>query len=221
MTHSETTPMARPDNDLPTHRTRPLPVQLQEAHPEWVRELAFVCWVQADRNAARARHLMEEHWPEATDGRVPPYRTIAAWVQRGNWDAKADELVAANFPGLTMRHTARLVHMAGLALTTAEEVISGDGFLRDEDGNLVFDRNGRAVIIDPRHQRNRLDGATKILELAGVGTAGSRNRTAPVVRAVVTETRNLAEMSEEELAELQLQLLRDGKTHPALAERKS
>jgi hypothetical protein len=119
-----------------------------------------------------------------------------------------------------MRHTARRGHMAGLALTTTEEVISGDGFVRDRDGNLVFDRHGRAVIIDPRHQRNRLDGATKILELAGVGTAGSRTRSAPVVRAVIPETLDLANMNEEELAELQLRLIRQTKSDPDVPERK-
>src|SRR4051812_39966746 len=182
---------------MTTATNRPLPVQLQDPHPAWVRELAFVCWVQADRNAARALRLLEDQWPEEDeDGRVPPYRTIAAWAKRGNWDTKADDLIAENFPGLVMRHTARLVYMAGLALTTTEEVISGDGFVRDRDGNLVFDRTGRAVIIDPRHQRNRLDGSTKVLELAGVGTAGSRTRSAPVVRSVTPETRDLAEMSE-------------------------
>jgi hypothetical protein len=51
---------------------RPLPVQRQDPHPEWVRELAFVCWVQADRNAARALRLLEEQWPEEdAHGRVP------------------------------------------------------------------------------------------------------------------------------------------------------
>lgn len=200
---------------------RPLPVQLQEPHPAWVKELAFVCWVQADRNAARALRLMEEQWPEEDeDGRLPPYRTVAAWAQRDNWQAKADELIAENFPGLTMRHTARLVHMAGLALTTTEEVISGDGFVRDRDGKLVFDRTGRAVIIDPRHQRNRLDGSTKVLELAGVGTAGSRTRSAPVVRSVTIQTHNLAQMSERELGELQRALIREGKNDPAVPERK-
>jgi hypothetical protein len=200
---------------------RPLPVQLQDPHPAWVRELAFVCWVQADRNAARALRLMEEQWPEEDeDGRIPPYRTIAAWAQRENWQAKADELIAENFPGLTMRHTARLVHMAGLALTTTEEVISGDGFVRDRDGNLVCDRTGRAVIIDPRHQRNRLDGSIKVLELAGVGTAGSRTRSAPVVRAVIPETLDITNMNEEELAELQLRLIRQTKSDPDVPERK-
>src|SRR5215216_4689197 len=113
MTHPETTPMARPDNDSPRHRTRPLPVQLQEAHPEWVREQALVCWMQADRNAARALHLLEQQWPEDEPRRIPSYRTVAAWVQRDNWDAIADALIAESFPGLTMRHTARLVYMAG------------------------------------------------------------------------------------------------------------
>jgi hypothetical protein len=200
---------------------RPLPVQLQEAHPAWVKELAFVCWVEADRNAARALRLLEQQWPEEDeDGRRPSYRTLAAWAQRDNWDAKADDLIADNFPGLVMRHTARLVYMAGLALTTAEEVISGDGFVRDRDGQLVFDRNGRAVIIDPRHQRNRLDGSIKVLELAGVGTAGSRNRTAPIVRSITSQDHNLAEMSEQELAELQFALIRAGKHDPAVPERK-
>lgn len=119
-----------------------------------------------------------------------------------------------------MRHTARLVYMAGLALSTAEEVISGDGFVRDLDGQFVFDRNGRAVILDPRHQRNRLDGATKILELAGVGTAGSRTRSAPVVRSISIREHNYAEMSEQELAELQHKLIREGKHDPEVPERK-
>jgi hypothetical protein len=199
---------------------RPLPVQLQEAHPDWVKELAFVCWLEADRNAARALDLLEQQWPEDEPRRPVAYRTLAAWAQRENWQAKADDLIADNFPGLVMRHTARLVYMAGLALTTAEEVISGDGFVRDGAGQLVFDRNGRAVIIDPRHQRNRLDGSTKVLELAGVGTAGSRNRTAPVVRSVTPQAHNLAEMSEQELAELQLALIRAGKHDPDVPERK-
>jgi hypothetical protein len=151
---------------------RPLPVQLQEAHPEWVKELAFVCWLEADRNASRALDLLEQQWPEDEPRRPVAYRTLAAWAQRENWQAKADDLIADNFPGLVMRHTARLVYMAGLALTTTEEVISGDGFVRDRDGQLVFDRNGRAVIIDPRHQRNRLDGSIKVLELAGVEHGG-------------------------------------------------
>ena len=199
---------------------RPLPVQLQEAHPEWVKELAFVCWLEADRNAARALDLLEQQWPEDEPRRPVAYRTVAAWAQRENWPAKADDLIADNFPGLVMRHTARLVYMAGLALTTTEEVISGDGFVRDRDGQLVYDRNGRAVIIDPRHQRNRLDGSTKVLELAGVGTAGSRNRTAPVVRSVTSQDHNLAEMSEQELAELQQTIIRQGKSDPDVPERK-
>jgi hypothetical protein len=52
---------------------RPLPVHLQEPHPRWVRDLAFVCWLEADRNAARAQRLMEDQWPEDDeDGRIPP-----------------------------------------------------------------------------------------------------------------------------------------------------
>jgi hypothetical protein len=186
-----------------------------------VRDLAFVCWQEADRNAARALRLLEQQWPEDDpDPRIPSYRTLAAWVVRDNWNARADELIADTFPGLTMRHTGRLVYMAGLALTTTEEVISGDGFVRDRDGKLVFDRHGRAVIIDPRHQRNRLDGATKVLELAGVGTAGSRTRSAPVVRTIIPETRDLAEMDEQQLAELQLRLIHQSKSDPAVPERK-
>jgi hypothetical protein len=206
--------------DMTDVSNRPLPVQLQEAHPEWVKELAFVCWLEADRNASRALDLLEQQWPEDEPRRPVAYRTLAAWAQRENWQAKADDLIADNFPGLVMRHTARLVYMAGLALTTTEEVISGDGFVRDRDGQLVYDRNGRAVIIDPRHQRNRLDGSIKVLELAGVGTAGSRNRTAPVVRSVTPQEHNLAEMSEQELAELQLALICAGKHDPAVPERK-
>ena len=66
-----------------------------------------------------------------------------------------------------MRHTARRGHMAGLALTTTEEVIS-----------------------------------------------------APVVRAVIPETLDLANMNEEELAELQLRLIRQTKSDPDVPERK-
>jgi hypothetical protein len=191
---------------------RPLPVQLQVEHPEWVRELAFVCWLACDRNASRAVTLLEERWPEDEPRRPVPYRTLATWAQRGNWDAKADEEIAKVFPGLTMRHTARLVHLAGLALTTLEEVISGDGFARDADGNLLFGPNGEAVVTDPRHRRNRLDGAIKALELAGVGTAGSRHRAAPVVRSAMPEAIDFSAMSLQELGRYQRELMKRSKT---------
>jgi len=197
-------------------RRRPLPVQLQQEHPEWVKELAFTCWLEADRNASRALALLTEHWPEKEPQRLPPYRTVAAWAKRHNWEARADAAIAQAFPGLTMRHTARLVHLAGLALTTLEQVISGDGFARDAEGNIRFDRNGEAIVIDPRHQRNRLDGAVKALELAGVGTAGSRDRRAPVVRPAASDSVDLDAMSLPELLRYEAELV--AKSRSTLAE---
>ena len=191
---------------------RPLPVQLQDAHPPWVQELAFVCWAQCDRNASRAVTMLAEQWPEDEPRRPVPYRTLAGWARRHDWDAKADELIARTFPSLTMRFTARLVAMSGLALTTLEEGISGDGFARDSDGAILFGPNGEAVLTDPRHQRNRLDGAVKALELAGVGTAGSRHRVAPVVRSAAPEAVDLSTLDAQALSRLRRDILRRGKT---------
>src|SRR5687768_3401845 len=84
-------------------------------------------------------------------------RAVAGGAQRGNWHAQADAAIAENFGDLVLRHSARLVAMAGAALTTTEEIMSGDGLLRDGDGHVVYTPKGEAVMYDPRHLRNRLD----------------------------------------------------------------
>jgi hypothetical protein len=179
-------------------RPRPLPVQLQVEHPPWVRELAFVCWVKADRNASQAVKLLEESWPEEEPPRPVPYRTLAGWAQREQWDAKADQLIAETFPGLRMRQIAMLVHANTGHLKTLNDIAAG--------------RYNDTEQHDPRAVRNMLEAAKTGLIAGGIGTFGSRDRVAPVLRAAPAEAINLEGMSELELNRITREAIKRSKS---------
>jgi hypothetical protein len=169
-------------------------VQLQAEHPTWVRDLAFVCWVECDRNASRAVALLEERWPEGEPYRAVPYRSLCNWVERGNWHAKADDLIAQTFPGLRMRQLAMLVAGNSRHIQTINDIASG--------------AYNDTTQYDPRSVRNMLEAAKVGLIAGGLGTFGSRDRTAPVVRQQASdEAIDFSNMSAQELARWEADLI--------------
>jgi len=165
---------------------------IREAHPEWVEEIAFVCWVEGNRKIAEALRLYrlrqearfedEEPLPDLTR------TTLQSWVTRHDWNAKADQIIATNFPGLRMRQIARLVYAGGAALDALIDAVTGD-----------------MAGVKPQE---RVKAAEILLVAGGLGTHGSRERLAPVVKVVEAQTENLEDLTEQELGRLAMAAIR-------------
>lgn len=166
------------------------------AHPAWLQEIAFVCYVRANRRVPAAKRLLAVEWEALAPAGEPPVdlpvQTWYSWRRRHEWDAKANQLVAVNFPGLRMEHIARLVYAGGTALDALIDAAAG-------------------TMPDVKPQ-DRIKAAEVLLVAAGLGTHGSRDRVAPVVRAVAAEAVNMDDLSEQELARLTMEAIRKSKT---------
>ena len=124
-------------------------------YPDEVKEAAFVAYVNADRSATKAlRHLQEMLFEGE---KVPDRTTIAKWAKKEGWDARADDLVASQFPALMARDLARLAMLRAKALRTADDVMEGE-----------LDHLNQGQL------NARTNTMNTILTISGLGTAGSR-----------------------------------------------
>jgi hypothetical protein len=171
--------------------------------PPWVEEALFVRWIEEDQHMPRALARLEADWedfaeleydPETGDVtpvtyREVPFQTAHGWKRRHNWDLRMAEETARRFPELNFIHNARLVIARDIALRRVLDVLQ-----------------------DPTAKYADLGVFAKLaLEHGGSGTAGSKDRLAPQVRAQVNRAIDLASMNEEQLAELQKQIIREDK----------
>lgn len=139
-------------------------------YPPEVEELAFSCYVQSDRNVSRAHRMLAELLTAGEP--VPERSTVQKWSSERQWDVKADEAISENFPHLLRRDLARLQVLRGQALAEQAAIFAGE---RD---NL-----GSAQLLA------RTTGISTVLNISGLGTAGSRTdptalAPAPVVKAI-------------------------------------
>lgn len=126
------------------------------AYPPDIEELAFACYVKADRNISRAHRLLLEL---GTDHEFLPDRsTISKWASRKQWDVKADQAIANNFPHLLRRDLARLMALRSEALNTYASILAGE-----------LDH------LKPPALMARQNTAKDVLTLAGLGTAGAKS----------------------------------------------
>lgn len=194
-----------PQIPLRTRAQRNRQSPIAEATPEWVEELCFVCWVEANRSVPKAMQLLESRWeglaPEGEPFRQVPLQTWHSWKRRHEWDVKADQIIAQNFPGLRMRQIARLVYSNSAALDFLIGSVQGE-----------FDQLNGAT------HASRIKAAEILLVAGGLGTHGSKDRIAPIVRSVVETEVNYDEMTEQELARHTMEAIRKSKT--AVPERK-
>lgn len=125
------------------------------SYPSEVEESAFLCYIQSDRNISRASRCLEEAYPD--DAPLPDRSTVSRWAKAKAWDARADEVIAASFPNIRRRQTARIVSLVDQAIATYAQILAGElGHLKQAD--LMA----------------RVAVAKDALMLGGVGTAGSR-----------------------------------------------
>lgn len=148
-----------------THSTNPRAIR----YGDEARELAFAYWIHADRSLARAMTLIEENW-NADLGPMPSKPTVHRWIRDDNWEVKADQAIAENFPHIQTRHTARLVALTDMALETYAAALAGE-----------LDKLGAGVMM------NRLSAARDVVNLRGLGTAGARSEGAQLAPKVIQQ----------------------------------
>jgi hypothetical protein len=135
-----------------------------------IEELAFACYIQADRNVSRAHRMLLELCPE--EEYLPDRSTIGRWARNRAWDAKADEAISLDYPNLLRRDLARVQILRGQALSEQSAIFAGE---RDHLAG---------------HQlMARTTGIATVLQISGLGTAGSRSderqlAPAPVIAAL-------------------------------------
>ena len=135
-----------------------------------VEELAFSCYVQADRNVSRAHRMLANLLTEEEP--CPERSTIQKWSTAKQWDVKADEAIAENFPNLLRRDLARLQVLRGQALSEQAAIFAGE---RDH--------------LNSAQMMARTTGIATVLNISGLGTAGAKSdptslAPAPVVQAI-------------------------------------
>lgn len=143
--------------------------QLYRFPPE-VEELAFSCYIQADRNVSRAQRMLAELLTAGEP--VPERSTIQKWSSQKQWDVKADEVIADNFPHLLRRDLARLQVLRGQALSEQAAIFAGE---RDN--------------LNSAQMMARTTGIATVLNISGLGTAGAKSdptslAPAPVLQAI-------------------------------------
>lgn len=128
-------------------------INVRSHFPSDVEEAAFACYIQADRNVSRAHRMLLEIM--ADHEYLPDRSTISRWARKGDWDAKADEAIAENFPHLLRRDLARLQVLRGQALAEQAAIFAGE---RDH-------LSGHQLMA-------RTTGIGTVLQISGLGTAG-------------------------------------------------
>lgn len=169
--------------------------------PVWIEEAAFVCWLRCDRVMPAAMKMLEEEWdtfvPEGGESAtLPGKQTWYAWRRRHDWDLKADQVIASNFPQLRMRDIARLVAAGGAALDF-----------------LIGSARGEFDHLHPGTHEARRRSSEVLLVAGGLGTYGSRDKVAPVVKAVVSNEITFEDKTEQELARITMEHIRATKTN--------
>lgn len=110
----------------------PVPVQRDYPHhyPDYVKELAFLHWVQVGGNAVRAlRSLTEvaqqahpdEHFPSVHD--LPSAQTIASWARQDDWEGKLLYAVAEHYPSILAKQAAKLIVLTDRALALYDRLL--------------------------------------------------------------------------------------------------
>lgn len=125
-------------------------------YPPEIEELAFSCYVQADRNVSRAHRMLRDLL--TADDPYPERSTMQKWSTQKQWDVKADEAIAENFPHLLRRDLARLQVLRGQALSEQAAIFAGE---RDN--------------LSSSQMLARTTGISTILNISGLGTAGAKS----------------------------------------------
>ena len=93
------------------------------AYPAETVELAFRCWIEADRSVSRAMLRFDQ---VSNGARNPDRGTWHLWVKNHNWSVKADEAVLAAFPSIRRRQFARISFLSDRALELDAAIIAGE-----------------------------------------------------------------------------------------------
>jgi hypothetical protein len=168
--------------------------------PECVEQVYFYAWMDHQRRLGKNyQTFLRDNWESYAGEGVPFYdvspHTVRSWVKRHDWDRKATDIIAQNYPYDTMRQNAQLVAMADLGLDEAVAILHGE---RDHlPGHALLAR-------------------TKMVELVwqarGLGTFGSITRAAPVIKQAVAAAIDAAAMSEQEIGRARQDMLYGSKT---------
>lgn len=137
--------------------------QLRSHYGPDIEEAAFAAYIQADRNVSRAVRLLHEMLPGEE---LPDRTTVGRWARQANWDMRADEAIAENFPHLLRRDLARLQVLRGQALAEQSAIFAGE---RDH-------LSGHQMLA-------RTTGISTVLQISGLGTAGYRTETTALAPA--------------------------------------
>lgn len=200
-------PALVPDFRLRADKEKPRPRNLPTTGtdwPEWVENALFICWIEEDQVMPAALARLHAEWDAFVEPQIDPETgeileleppeiplpTALSWLRRHEWKLKAAQLIAATFPQLEVQHAAQLVHAKHLALRRVIDILKKGDRAKDADA---------------------LKAAELLLVAGGSGTHGSKDRLAPIPREVVSRELDMAGMTEEELAEVQLKIIREGK----------
>ncbi len=134
-------------------------------YPKEIEELAFLGYIQSNRNISRTHRWLLEHCTE--EEFLPDRSTISRWARYKRWDTKADEAISEAFPHIRRRQLANLVALTDRAQEFDAALLAGE-----------FDHVRSVGLVMAKVQTSTI---TK--SLSGLGTAGSRAeevRLAPV-----------------------------------------
>ena len=151
---------------LPSIRPETLPTDPRGLrHPPIVKELAFVCWIEANGNGERARRLLVEEFRKDTTGLLPQAErewpsanTLRNWARTEGWEDQLVQHVAGSYKHLLTVYTARLLRMGAQALDGLDELMQPEHV--PTKGDLV-----------------RADLVKFITTILGLGTAGAKGGT--------------------------------------------
>lgn len=183
-----------------------------EAHPEYVVEIAYVCYTRSGRNVRQALRLMRQDWgalaPTVRDpdtGKlvaVPfpetlTHNTLYKWRRAYEWDSKLNAFVAEHIPAIRAEHIISAELGAGEGVRFLTEVVQGDHMDHD---------------VDPRHVANRIRASELLIVAAGLGAHGTMNRIAPVIRKTIQDAIDISALNDQELARHRREALHAGRT---------
>jgi hypothetical protein len=181
-----------------------------EAHPQWVVEAAFICYVRAARNVRAALRLLKEDWdayapmtpdPETGELTAPPYpetispHTLYKWRRVYEWDTQANKWVAEMAPTLNMEQLATLYQGRGVGVRFWIDLLQGE-----------YDHE------NPQLLAVKEKAANNMIVAGGLGIHGTMNRVAPVIRQTIQEALDIKAMTPQERAEYQRSLMVASKT---------
>ncbi len=125
------------------------------SYQKHVKELAFIAFVECDRNITRAHRWLLEHAED--EEYLPDRSTLSRWAKHEAWDALATQAIADSYPALRAELLARVLVNAKLAVAFDHAL---------QRGELGHVRPGELMAMVQTSTINK--------SLAGIGTAGSR-----------------------------------------------